>query len=130
MENYEIPEEKEALPEVEESASEILEEEVEEEVREPYDDISPEVEKPSAQNLTPEQLYDALKSLGVSNEDAYYYSYGKNNSNGRAHLKTSVPPRVKSPSCSMSQGELDDARAIFSDMTDTEIRNLYKKVIK
>ncbi len=129
MENYETIEENEALTEEAESCLEVLEEQTEE-APESISDVTPEKEEPPMRNLTPEELYDTLKSLGVSNEDAYYYSYGKNNYNGRAHLKTSVPARAKSPSCSMSQIELDDARAIFSDMTDTEIRNLYKKVNK
>ena len=73
--------------------------------------------------------YAALRDLGLSAEEAYLAtSKRRTRSDNRSHLYGGIPKTAKSPLGTMSEKELIGAREIFSDLSDSEIRNLYKKV--
>ena len=73
--------------------------------------------------------YGALRDLGLTPREAYLASGGrKEKSDNRAHLSSSVPRAVSSSFSEIPRAELDAARELFADMSDSEIRNLYKKV--
>ena len=73
--------------------------------------------------------YAALRDLGLSCEEAYLATTKRRViSDNRSHLLGGVPRAAKSPRGTMSDRELSGAREIFSDLSDAEIRNLYKKV--
>ena len=72
--------------------------------------------------------YAALRDLGLSPREAYLATATKQRSrtDNRAHLY-STPPRAVG-GASMPEAELSAAREIFGDLSDAEIRKLYKKV--
>lgn len=73
--------------------------------------------------------YGALRDLGLSAREAYLASGGRKEKNdNRSHLFSSVPAKSSSHFCEIPRADLYAAREIFSDMSDAEIRNLYKKV--
>ena len=73
--------------------------------------------------------YGALRDLGLTPKEAYLASGGKKEAeDNRAHLSSSVPRKISSLFSEMPRAEFDAAREIFGDMSDSEIRNLYKKV--
>lgn len=75
--------------------------------------------------------YGALRDLGLSPREAYLASGGKKSSeDNRAHLSSSVPRKFSSQFSEMPRAELDAARELFGDLSDAQIRNLYKKVTK
>ena len=71
--------------------------------------------------------YAALRDLGLTPREAYLATC-RPKSDGRAHLTSSVPRAAMPPMDRMSKEALMEAREIFSDMDDTEIQRLYKKV--
>lgn len=73
--------------------------------------------------------YGALRDLGLTPKEAYLASGGrKERVDNRAHLSSSVPRKMAASFSEIPRAELDTARELFSDMNDSEIRNLYKKV--
>lgn len=73
--------------------------------------------------------YGALRDLGLSPREAYLASGGKRlNEDNRAHLSSSVPKKFSSKFSEMPRAELDAARELFGDLSDAQIRNLYKKI--
>ena len=75
--------------------------------------------------------YAALRDLGLSPAEAYLATTKKRRSvDTRSHLYSSVPGASSLPKGSMSDGELLMARELFPDITDSEIRKLYKTVTK
>ena len=73
--------------------------------------------------------YGALRDLGLTPKEAYLASGGKKERvDNRAHLSSSVPRKMAASFSEIPRAELDTARELFSDMNDSEIRNLYKKV--
>ena len=73
--------------------------------------------------------YGALRDLGLTPREAYLASGGrKEKTDNRSHLSSSVPRKMASPFSEIPRAELDAARELFADMSDSEIRNLYKKV--
>ena len=73
--------------------------------------------------------YGALRDLGLTPKEAYLASGGrKEKTDNRSHLSSSVPRKMASPFSEIPRAELDAARELFADMSDSEIRNLYKKV--
>lgn len=73
--------------------------------------------------------YGALRDLGLTPKEAYLASGGrKERIDNRSHLSSSVPRAVSSAFSEIPRAELDAARELFADMSDSEIRNLYKKV--
>ena len=73
--------------------------------------------------------YGALRDLGLTPGEAYLASGGKKERvDNRAHLSSSVP-KISSRSFSeIPRSQLEAVRHIFSDMSEREIRNLYRKV--
>ena len=75
--------------------------------------------------------YAALRDMGLSVSEAYLATTPRETrQDNRAHLTSSVPRGAKSPGSPMTKQQLNQARAIFGDMSDGEIYNLYKKVTK
>ena len=73
--------------------------------------------------------YGALRDLGLSPKEAYLASGGrKERADNRAHLSSSVPKKMATSFSEIPKSDFDAARELFSDMSDSEIRNLYKKV--
>ena len=73
--------------------------------------------------------YGALRDLGLTPREAYLASGGrKERVDNRSHLSSSVPRKLSAAFSEMPRADLDAARELFSDMNDSEIRNLYKKV--
>jgi len=73
--------------------------------------------------------YGALRDLGLSPKEAYLASGGKReNEDNRSHLSSSVPKKFSSQFSEIPRAELDAARELFGDLSDAQIRNLYKKV--
>ncbi len=75
--------------------------------------------------------YAALRDMGLEPREAYLATTKRvRKTDTRSHLISAAPKSAHSPSHSMYGEELSDARALFSDMTDSEIQNLYRKVTK
>ena len=73
--------------------------------------------------------YGALRDLGLTPREAYLASGGKKEKlDNRTHLSSSVPRKMSVPFSEIPRSELDAARELFDGMSDTEIRNLYRKV--
>ncbi len=75
--------------------------------------------------------YAALRDLGLTPAEAYLATTKRTKkSDNRAHLERAVPRRAGIPEGAMSDSELAEAREIFSDLSDAEIKRLYRKVNK
>ena len=74
--------------------------------------------------------YAALRDLGLSPKEAYLATQGaRQRQDNRSHLYPA--PRVSSQGVGiMPERELEAAREIFSDISDAEIRKLYRKVTR
>ncbi len=73
--------------------------------------------------------YAALRDLGLSPAEAYLATSKKRRApNTRAHLQSAVPKFAAMPRGSMSEQELIMARELFGDLSDREIKKLYRKV--
>lgn len=73
--------------------------------------------------------FGALRDLGLSAKEAYLASGGRRAVyDNRRHLTASVPRTARSAAESMPRRELDLARELFGDMSDTDIQKLYRKV--
>ena len=122
-----ISEETEEISEALEGAEEhylpTLEEDIEE-LRMRY----PELSSGSADELFKTERFAELRALGLSAEEAYLATARQRRSDGRAHLSSSLAAGVGAPRSAMPERELRAARELFSDMSDAEIRRLYKKV--
>ena len=74
--------------------------------------------------------YAALRDLGLTAEEAYLATNRRTSSyDNRAHLTPSVPGSA-SVNREMSRNDYDMACEIFSELSDAEIRKLYRKVTK
>lgn len=71
--------------------------------------------------------YAALRDLGLSPAEAYLATTRVRKRDNRAHLYA-TRAISSSTSAVMSEGELAAAREIFSGVSDSEIRSLYKRV--
>lgn len=73
--------------------------------------------------------YGALRDLGLTPKEAYLASGGKlERFDNRSHLASSVPRNVTNKFSEIPRAHLDMARDIFSELSDGEIRALYRKV--
>lgn len=73
--------------------------------------------------------YASLRDMGLSPEEAYLATRKRERrEDNRSHLTRSVPRSATVMPGSMSECELRAAREIFSDISDAEIKNLYKRV--
>ena len=73
--------------------------------------------------------YAALRDLGLTPEEAYLATRKRRTSDNRSHLYPS-PTVSKSDSGAMPESEMRSARELFSEMSDSEIRKLYRKVTR
>ena len=75
--------------------------------------------------------YAALRDLGLTATEAYLAtSSPRTRQDNRSHLVTAVSRSAGAPRGSMSRSELAVARELFSDMTDAQLYELYKRVNK
>lgn len=75
--------------------------------------------------------YAALRDLGLTPREAYLATSKRTvRQDSRSHLSAAAPKSAGSPGCAMSQRELEGARELFGDMSDTDIQKLYRKVTK
>lgn len=74
--------------------------------------------------------YAALRDLGLSAAEAYLATTkNRRKTDNRSHL-FGMPMVAASSSASMPDRELEAAREIFTDISDAQIRKLYKKVTR
>ena len=74
--------------------------------------------------------YAELRDLGLSAEEAYLATARRGSTyDTRAHLTPTVPGGA-SVMREMSRNDYDMARELFSELSDAEIRKLYRKVTK
>lgn len=73
--------------------------------------------------------YAALRDLGLSPSEAYLATARRERRDNRAHLGA-TPAIASAPRGTISDAEMAAARDTFPDMSDAEIRRLYKKVTK
>ena len=77
------------------------------------------------------ERYGALRDLGLTPREAYLATAPRvRRQDNRAHLTSAVPIRAGSPDVGISARELAAARELFSGLSDSEIRSLYKRVTK
>ena len=77
--------------------------------------------------------YEELRALGLSPREAFLATSKKGEAHAadtRAHLGGSVPKRARPLATGMSAHELKCAKEIFGDMSDEELRSLYRRVTK
>ena len=83
----------------------------------------------SVDGLENGERYRQLRALGLTPTEAYRaVSPTKRSENTRAHLSSAMPRVAVAPATGMSRAELSEMRRIFTDLSDTELRRLYKKV--
>ena len=74
--------------------------------------------------------YATLRDLGLTPKEAYLATSRPRVNNTRSHLFGAAPKSAGSPGGAMTEGEMEKARELFSDMSDDDIRRLYRKVTK
>ena len=85
----------------------------------------------SLSELENAERYGALRDLGLTPREAYLATAPRpQRQDNRAHLRSAVPIRAGSPDVGISSRELAAARELFSGLSDSEIRSLYKRVTK
>lgn len=74
--------------------------------------------------------YGALRDLGLSPREAYLAVGGAQprRQDNRAHLRSSIPRAHAGIEAQMSSAELENARMLFGNLSDSEIARLYQKV--
>lgn len=73
--------------------------------------------------------YGALRDLGLTPAEAYLATKKRRESDNRSHLRpTRSVARGAAPL--MTEAEMSAARELFSGISDSEIRQLYKRVTK
>lgn len=94
--------------------------------------LFPELHSAESIALLPNPVrYAALRDLGLTPREAYLAtSEPQRRYDNRSHLTSVVPHGAGGGASVMSARELDEARALFSGLSDREIRRLYKKVTK
>lgn len=98
------------------------------ELRESFPELS---EINSVTELKNPTRYAALRDLGLSAEEAYLATNGRvAKGDNRSHLTSGVPASARIPASGMSRAQMEDARELFRDLSDTEIQKLYQKVTK
>lgn len=87
--------------------------------------------KTSVSELENPLRYAALRDLGLTPREAYLATASHVGAyDNRSHLRSAVPRGAGAMGAAMSARELEDARELFSGLSDREIQKLYKKVTK
>ena len=77
------------------------------------------------------ERYEELRALGVTPREAFLATVKPRGAqDDRAHLGAGVPKRARVNTGAMSMSDLRSARAIFTGMSDEQIRDLYRRVTK
>ncbi len=78
--------------------------------------------------------YAALRELGLSVKEAYLATNGYTETrahrpsyDNRSHIISAVPRQTANSDIGMSRSELEEAKQIFGNLTEKEIRNLYRR---
>lgn len=92
----------------------------------------PSIADRSVHELVDEKRYSELRALGLSAKEAFLATAKRRPtaSDNRAHLSGAAPKSIHAPASSMTQAELSEARELFVGMSDTDIKELYRKVTK
>ena len=80
--------------------------------------------------LVNEARYAELRALGLSAKEAFLATAKRESviHDNKSHLGRSIPRSVHTPSSAMSTAELIEARELFGNLSDEEIKKLYNKV--
>ena len=93
--------------------------------------LFPEISGSDAIGAVGSERYCRLRALGLTPSEAYLaIGAGRERRDNRSHLVTSVPNGSVAPSVGMSQREMAEARELFGDLSDSEIKKLYNKVTR
>ena len=72
--------------------------------------------------------YAALRDLGLTPTEAYMATLKRVRHDNRSHLSAAYGKNAATSGAFMSHKELMEAREIFSDLSDSEIQRLYRRV--
>ena len=87
--------------------------------------------KQSVSELENPLRYAALRDLGLTPREAYLATAQPTVAyDNRSHLRSAVPIGAGALGQSMSTRELEEARELFSGLSDRDIQKLYKRVTK
>ena len=78
--------------------------------------------------IASDKRYSQLRALGLTPREAYLATSKPKAADNRAHLVTEVPSGARVHSTGMTSWEMSCARALFSDLPESEIKRLYAKV--
>ena len=91
----------------------------------------PDISGGTALSAVNSKRYGELRALGLSPREAYLATNDSRNTlDNRSHLVTTVPSGSIPPTSGMTQVEMAEARRLFGDLSDAEIKKLYNKVTK
>ncbi|MBO5879194.1 MAG: hypothetical protein J6Q68_01410 [Clostridia bacterium] len=75
------------------------------------------------------ERYGELRDLGLSPREAFLASGGAiGHTDNRSHLSSSVPRNMTAAFSEIPRAHLNMARDLFSELSDSEIKSLYKRV--
>ena len=88
----------------------------------------PGITEESADAVCNLERYRQLKALGLSTEEAYRATARQRTADSRSHLSGAVGSAAPPRRGDISEQELRSARELLGDISDAEIRRLYKRV--
>ena len=91
----------------------------------------PEIAGSDAIGAVSSERYCQLRALGLTPGESYLaIGAGRGRIDNRSHLVTTVPVSSVAHELGMTQREMNEARELFGDLSDSEIKKLYKKVTR
>lgn len=90
----------------------------------------PEISSRLSEGFVNTERYAKLRSLGLTPTEAYLATSRTRSANNRSHLVSSVPAGARTPMSGMSASEMENAKYLFSDLTEREIVALFNRVNK
>ena len=91
-------------------------------------ELLPGITEESADAVCDLDRYRQLKALGLSTEEAYRATARQRAADTRSHLSGAVGNAAPPRRGGISEQELRSARELLGDISDAEIRRLYKRV--
>ena len=91
-------------------------------------ELLPGITEESADAVCDLERYRQLKALGLSTEEAYRATARQRAADTRSHLSGAVGNAAPPRRGGISEQELRSARELLGDISDAEIRRLYKRV--
>lgn len=88
----------------------------------------PGITEESAEAVCDPERYRQLRALGLSTEEAYRATARQRAADNRSHLSGAVGSAAPPRRGGISEQELRSARELLGDISDAEIRRLYKRV--